>query len=152
MVNFKNTISDPEVVMSGVSQGSISGPLLFIFFMNDMPSEIKEGRVAMYADDSTVSVSGKTIKEIEKSWTYVLVKSLRNEVKRRWLLMQRKQSLCWSRHSKNARSWKETNKIKRLKWRWMNSHYFRFTNKSQLELVSTDILHGRIKLKAYAIL
>ena len=67
MANFKNTISDPEVVMSGVSQGSISGPLLFIFFMNDMPSEIKEGTVAMYADDSTVSVSGKTIKEIERS-------------------------------------------------------------------------------------
>ena len=65
MVNLKNNISDPELVKSGVPQGSILGPLLFIMFMNDIPLEINEGALEMYADDSTVSVSGKTIKEIE---------------------------------------------------------------------------------------
>ena len=65
MVNFKNNISDPELVKSGVPQGSILGPLLFILFMNDIPLEINEGALEMYADDSTVSVSGKTVKEIE---------------------------------------------------------------------------------------
>ena len=65
MVNFKNSISDPEIVKSGVPQGSILGPLLFILFMNDIPLEIKEGALEIYADDSTVSVSGKTSKEIE---------------------------------------------------------------------------------------
>ena len=65
VVNFKNNISDPEVVKSGVPQGSILGHLLFILFMNDIPLEITEGALEMYADDSTVSVSGKTIKEIE---------------------------------------------------------------------------------------
>ena len=34
-------------------------------FMNDIQLEIKEGALEMYADDSTVSVAGKTIKEIE---------------------------------------------------------------------------------------
>ena len=65
MVNFKNSISDPEIVKSGVSQGSILGPLLFNLFMNDIPLEMKRGALGMYADDSTVSVSGKTTKEVE---------------------------------------------------------------------------------------
>ena len=62
MVNFKNNTSYPEVVKS---EGSISGPLLFILFMNDIPLEIKEGALEMHADDSTVLVSSKNIKEIE---------------------------------------------------------------------------------------
>ena len=33
--------------------------------MIDIPLEIKEGALEIYADDSTISVSGKTIKEIE---------------------------------------------------------------------------------------
>ena len=65
MVNFKNNVSDPEVVKSGVPQGSILGPLLFILFMNDIPLERIEVVLEVYADDSTISVSGKTIKEIK---------------------------------------------------------------------------------------
>ena len=33
--------------------------------MNDIRLEIKGGALEVYADDSTVSLSGKTIKEIE---------------------------------------------------------------------------------------
>ena len=57
-VSFENNLSGPEVVNSGVSQGSILGLLLFILFMNDIPLEINEGALEMYADDNNVSITG----------------------------------------------------------------------------------------------
>ena len=49
-------------VRSGVPQGSILGPLLFVLFINDMTEEISEGtRIALYADDT------KNLKSIQLS-------------------------------------------------------------------------------------
>ena len=42
--------SDPVPVLSGVPQGSVLGPVLFIFFMNDRPESIRSS-VRLFADD-----------------------------------------------------------------------------------------------------
>ena len=48
----------------GVPQGSILGPLLFMLYVNDLPS-ILSCNIDMYADDSTLHTTDKTTSEID---------------------------------------------------------------------------------------
>jgi hypothetical protein len=53
----------------GVPQGSILGPLLFIAFINDLPLYVNSN-TDMYADDSTIYSSAKTIEELNVKLTH----------------------------------------------------------------------------------
>jgi hypothetical protein len=54
-VHFLKYLSDPVKVNSGVPQGSILGPLLFIIFTNDFTEKVKDCEKSSYADDSKLS-------------------------------------------------------------------------------------------------
>ena len=64
-VHYKNVSSDPIPIVSGVSQGSILGPLLFVLFVNELPSVVSPCNVMMYADDTVMIFSSNNVKEIE---------------------------------------------------------------------------------------
>ena len=57
-VTINNCLSQVLPVTSGVPQGSILGPLLFVIYINDLPDSIKDSQIFMYADDTKC---GKTI-------------------------------------------------------------------------------------------
>ena len=58
MVNYNNNVSRSLVVKTGIGQGTILGPLLFIFYINDITSVINNVKINMYADDCVLYSSG----------------------------------------------------------------------------------------------
>ena len=63
--SINDTLSSSLPVSVGVPQGSILGPLLFIIYINDMPSIVKHCKVILYADDTLLYYSSNSAREIE---------------------------------------------------------------------------------------
>ena len=66
VVSIDGVTSKPEFITHGVPQGSILGPLLFVILINDLPLQSMNCKVLMYADDTVIYISHKSIPEIEK--------------------------------------------------------------------------------------
>lgn len=73
-VKVNNTNSDFNTIETGVPQGTILGPLLFIIYINDMLKKIPEPSILSYADDTVVIVKGKTWTEVEEKMNNYLHK------------------------------------------------------------------------------
>ena len=64
IVNFDGKLSKKEKLKSGVPQGSVLGPLLFIIFINDMCHLQLNSKKSIFADDTTLYCSGVSIQSI----------------------------------------------------------------------------------------
>ena len=60
------TLSEPGNFLCGVPQGSISGSLLFLLYINDIPQAVDCG-LLLYADDTCFVFQHKHITEIESA-------------------------------------------------------------------------------------
>lgn len=64
-VQVRGTDSHMNDLSLGVPQGSILGPLLFLIYIDDIVEVIHNGSVTMYAEDTTLYVSGTTLNDVQ---------------------------------------------------------------------------------------
>ena len=74
-VKLENILSEEEYVKSGVPQGSILGPLLFIICTDDLAEVMKDYETFTYADDTQIIVTGNNKSEVEKNLTNAVKKA-----------------------------------------------------------------------------
>ena len=64
--NMNNQTSSSKVIKSGVPQGSILAPLLFVIFIKNLTNCVENGHITMYADNTNSSTRVNDVKILKQ--------------------------------------------------------------------------------------
>ena len=90
-VNFRNVLSSSRNVRTGVPQGAVTSPILFNFYLKNLPKPPDGIHVIQYADDISIYTSGTNINALTRAINSY-VPNLLNFLKERELLVSPEKS------------------------------------------------------------
>ena len=70
----RKVMSNMDLILCGVPQGSILGPLLFLIYINDLP-DATSLLCSLFADDTTLQYNGDTIEDLQNTVNIELTKA-----------------------------------------------------------------------------
>ena len=82
VVRVNGELSSSKPVISGIPQGSVLGPLLFILYMNDLPDTV-QANLLLFADDTKIFNKVSSVEEATELQNDILALNCWSD---RWLL------------------------------------------------------------------
>ena len=73
-VQLRNILSDKNFIDTGVPQGSVLGPVMFLLYVNDLPNFDNKVFTLMFADDSSLFISGPNLDELMHRTKNIIIK------------------------------------------------------------------------------
>ena len=123
---------------SGVSQGSVLGPLLFLIYINDLNQAIKFSRVHPFADKTNLLLVDNSLKKINKHINHDL------KFLTIWLEANRISLNTSKTEISLFRSKSKRNLTKQLNFRISGQYISRTTQIKYLDLIMNEQLHWEL--------
>jgi len=90
-VKFQGKFSSWKIMYGGIPQGSALGPLLFLVYINTLPSTVSDGVLLQYADDTTLICCGDEPSTVATSMNKELC-NIQNWLADNWMQLNIKKS------------------------------------------------------------
>jgi len=71
--SLEDSVSCVGHITTGVPQGSVLGPLLFLLYVNDICNTVPDTKIKLFADDITLFLCNKNLNNLQKKQVRVCI-------------------------------------------------------------------------------